>query len=284
MLSPRNRARATVVLGLLAPSAAFACTVARTSIHDLPGVHDYAWPEGSIDVPRNLAVFDGATQRISALASYTETTLGDAAMPTLTPMPSAGTQIVLSAGGWAVGDGGVRGPSVLNVIDYIDTEAPSAPVVGSARDTTSDAPSGCSSTTCGGVPSFVVRLTPSTDDFTPAERITYAVYIGTTVESASGSLPIEYRIADDGTVDSLTVQNSGIDQYVAVQAIDQAGNRSPLSTPVLVVGKSGCSTAPRSADAAVSMIIVIASLAVRRIRRRTASDASAQLARGSSAP
>lgn len=258
-----------ILTALAVPAIASACSYPATWTSAVLGFVDYQIPSGSFAVPRNLAVFSGATTQRPGLSAYTEVTYGDPTLRRLSPMPEAGAELTI-AGNGATTDAGTLG-TVLVVADYVDSEPPSAPQVTHTR-VEADETSGCGTPKCG-APTTELRIVPATDDFSPGERLTYAVHIGATASAATLSAPVGYQVPHAGTDDLLVLQTRAAGQFVVVQAVDQAGNRSAFSAPVRVARSSrGCDAGGAPVQSAMPLVVVLLAGSVRRLRRRWSTD------------
>ncbi|HJK97788.1 MAG TPA: hypothetical protein RMF84_11225 [Polyangiaceae bacterium LLY-WYZ-14_1] len=109
---------------------------------------------------------------------------------------------------------------------------------------------------CGNGPfvSIVIELEePAVDDLAPPDRISYAVFSGRSAEETQSTGLAEVhlsqvRSAEDGSaadVEAVIVPSrlsrKGGDIWVAVLAMDQAGNISPRTEPFLAhASRGGC--------------------------------------------
>ena len=138
--------------------------------------------------------------------------------------------------------------------------------------------------TCSPAPQ--IRVHPATqadDDWTPAESLAYHVYVATSPDRLAlddvPSLPAVSRTsADRGS--ELVIEAPGGPEprqpltlgtwYVAVRAIDEAGNLGPASAPVAfdVPDGSGCAAAGGGGGAPAGLAVVMALLVGGQARDR----------------
>lgn len=116
---------------------------------------------------------------------------------------------------------------------YVDTVAPTPPTV-LAASAHGNGSSGCGTNRCGYVAAFDLQITPSSDDHALASQITYEIYAGSTAIAAQEStVAVTHLVASEATLRD--VGSLGADgEYVAIVAVDQAGNVSARSPSVRV--------------------------------------------------
>src|SRR5690606_2642171 len=114
----------------------------------------------------------------------------------------------------------------------LDEAAPSAPELQKARVSVVDSRRGClrPASPCEGNATLHLTIVPAADDFSPPERITYAMYGGATSDEAAGAeLPHRLLVArGDGSELGESWNLGDVDdvEWVALTAVDQAGNES----------------------------------------------------------
>lgn len=135
-------------------------------------------------------------------------------------------------------------PPVRRVADFIDEEAPTEPTLRSAAYVRIEETEGCGCTIKGSSASEMswhlsIELDPAEDDFTPWGRMTYAIYLGESAEeAASAATPTRHLIAEYQTRIADFSQSWGFQElleearFLAVEALDQAGNRSARTAPI----------------------------------------------------
>jgi uncharacterized protein (TIGR03382 family) len=162
------------------------------------------------------------------------------------------------------------GSTAFTVADFIDTEPPSAPVLADQSVSVSDGREGCAYDSCGPMVTVTARIAPGSDDRTPPERLTYALYLGASAQKARQSeVPARLGLLENGETwffaDDAWAER---DMYLSVAALDFAGNQSTRTEPVLLRrGPSGCSASGSSAFGTLGWALLL--LAVEAFRRRT---------------
>jgi hypothetical protein len=163
----------------------------------------------------------------------------------------------------------------------IDEVAPSRPEVVSGSLSFHDGTGACNSDSCGDYTSVSVELAAtSSDDVSTSDRLVYVLYLGaspdevkttTRATSLHRASDVAYDLALWQLVDDAWIDR---DVYVAVAALDQAGNLSERSAPVRIhAGDSGgCTVMRRSGQAGFGYASLGATLVLawwRRSRRRS---------------
>jgi hypothetical protein len=130
-----------------------------------------------------------------------------------------------------------------------------------------------------GSPRVSLTLTQADDDWTPAESLAYHVYVATTPDQLAfddvPSLPALSRTRGDRGSELLIEAPLGPEPrqpltpgtwYVAIRAIDEAGNLGPASAPVAfaVPDGGGCAAAGGGRGALGALAVVIALLVGRK--------------------
>jgi hypothetical protein len=168
----------------------------------------------------------------------------------------------VSTGAWTTGD-------------YVDDQPPTTPVLTSGAVTHHEGETACASNSCGDYDylNFSIAL-PVTDDHTPAEVLIYAVYLEKTAEEARTAGTAFVLLAGPSALGTF-VDASWVDSdaFIAVSAIDFAGNESPRSEPYQVNARaSGCAIEMhrRRPPAFAAALAILGGLAWarRRTRRR----------------
>lgn len=163
----------------------------------------------------------------------------------------------------------LNGSTTFTVADFIDTEPPAAPVLMGQSASVSEGSEGCAQDSCGTMVTVTARIAPGSDDRTPPERLTYALYLGASAQKARQSeLPARLGLLEAGETwffaDDVWAER---DMYLSVAALDFAGNQSTRTEPVLLRrGPSGCSAARSSAFGALGWTLLL--LAADAFRRR----------------
>ncbi len=167
----------------------------------------------------------------------------------------------------------------FTVIEGVDVTAPGAPTDVAAHATYIEGDGHC----LAGAPKVSLTLTPAEDDWTPADALAYQVYLA--------PAPDELALDDAPSIPALvptrrehgrelTISNPGGTQpraslspgtwYVALRAIDEAGNLGPPSEPVAftVPASAGCAAAGGASGAPAGLVVAVALLSRRRRNRR----------------
>jgi hypothetical protein len=153
--------------------------------------------------------------------------------------------------------------------DHVDEHPPAAPVLTSGAITHHDGDTACTSDSCGEYDYLNFSLAPSIkDDHTPTEILTYAVYLERSAEQArTASTAFALLTGHTGTfVDASWIDS---DAFIAVSAIDSAGNESPRSEPLRVSGSGGCAIQTHRHHRPVVGIALFAFGILAWVRRRT---------------
>jgi hypothetical protein len=152
--------------------------------------------------------------------------------------------------------------------DYVDEQPPAAPVLTSGAITHHDGETACTSNSCGEYDYLNFSLAPrAQDDHT--ESVTYAVYLERSAEEARTATTAFALLTGGymGTfVDAAWVDS---DAFIAVSAIDFAGNESPRSEPLQISGSGGCAIQTRRHHRPVVGIALLACGILAWVRRRT---------------
>lgn len=122
----------------------------------------------------------------------------------------------------------------MTVSELADTEPPTLTMASATWIQREDPCAGCAFGSAGS-PEVVLEV-HAEDDWAPAERISYAVYLGATDEAAieaSAGEPELWLLARDGEA-SFPFRAEELPQFVIVRAFDQAGNASAASAPMRV--------------------------------------------------
>jgi hypothetical protein len=120
------------------------------------------------------------------------------------------------------------------VVDVIDDAPPSMPGLVSARIETEPAgEGGCRwEAPCGGSTYLRLGIVPSEDDYTPTHQLAYAVFGGASAEEAeSAAQPITLLAA---RTDAVLMSSPLAEAWIAIAAVDRAGNMSERSDAVQV--------------------------------------------------
>lgn len=174
--------------------------------------------------------------------------------------------------------GGDLEPTEFTVVDGEDVTAPPA-----ATDVAVDATWVEGDECVAGSPRVSLTLTQTDDDWTPAGSLAYHVYVATTSEGLAlddvPSLPALSQTPGERGSELVIEAPLGPEPrqpltpgtwYVAVRAIDEAGNLGPASAPVgfTVPDGSGCAAAGGGGGAPGGLAVVIALLLGRQARER----------------
>jgi hypothetical protein len=127
------------------------------------------------------------------------------------------------------------GPLQAVVADVIDETPPSAPGIREGRVSRGTSDRGCGPS-CGSGPSLGVDFDHAVDDFTPQERMTYVLLYAET-EAALLAMSVHEGdwLAPHGigyVFAKITSDMARGPVWVALQAVDQAGNVSPRTEPL----------------------------------------------------
>jgi len=188
---------------------------------------------------------------------------------TAEPLPSHLTLALGTASGLKVTTG-----------DYIDDQPPSAPRVVSGALTHSDGGStACSQSSCGDSDSLDLSIVgPSSDDHAAAELVTYAVYLEKSADEARTTAtpfvllqaPPSPSAGGYGLHVSVDASWTDSDAYIAVSALDLAGNESARSEPFQVNASGvGCAVQTRRRHPPFVSMTLAATAVLAWARRRT---------------
>ena len=155
--------------------------------------------------------------------------------------------------------------------DYLDDTPPERPEVRSGALSFHDGSEGCAESSCGDFTSLSFELERRvSDDHARPNDIVYALYLGESeAKVRAGGTPYAYLLdfslnVDDGWIDE--------DAFIAVSALDHAGNESERSEPFRVNAASdeGCSIRSRSSRKVSGslFLLALAFALLRRVRRR----------------
>ncbi|WP_437931866.1 hypothetical protein WMF37_22275 [Sorangium sp. So ce291] len=162
---------------------------------------------------------------------------------------------------------------LVRTSDVIDDSAPSAPVLASGDVEFHANEPACGASSCGDMTTLTFDLeTPGEDDHSPAEALVYAVYVGFTPEQARSKVQPDAWLESDSMFLYVDEDHVGRDVYIAVSAIDEAGNESERSEVLQVEHEaSGCAFARSSTPKAALVMLLLAALAPlrRAARKRT---------------
>jgi hypothetical protein len=127
----------------------------------------------------------------------------------------------------------------LTTTDAIDEAPPSAPdLLSAGLHYLGDTGCGRDTTGCNGT-DLILRIEPATDDQTAAEHLSYALFGGATAdEAAAATSPLRLLLASPAEpTESLEIWEPlepEMVEWVALAAVDQAGNLSARTAPVRV--------------------------------------------------
>jgi hypothetical protein len=230
----RSRGLAWALAGaiVLVYGVAFACSTPETVGLTSGFLGAESW-ESELVVPRNLAVLE-----IEGVELLDERDEVIALMPVVDALWSRPSEPL------EVGSVIRIGHQEAEVSEAIDETPPTAPGLASARVRVFDvdpAGAGCtiSASPCDGTQTLYLDFVPASDDFSAPERITYAVYAGTTAaEAAEASLPLRLLLAphaeDASLMDGWGVHDTEGVEWLSLAAVDQAGNVSARTSPVRI--------------------------------------------------
>jgi hypothetical protein len=167
---------------------------------------------------------------------------------------------------------------IARVEDVIDTTPPSAVTLAGGSFEVSEGDDGgafgCGAmSSCGTISRLMIDADAATDDHTASQRITYAIFLGSSqAEVTTSAVPDGFFVRDNGTLWRFADEAEGErDIWVVVAAIDLAGNVGPRSTPMQIhASSSGCRVAPPSSALSTGMfaLAIGAGLAWRARRKR----------------
>lgn len=158
--------------------------------------------------------------------------------------------------------------------DYLDEAPPERPVIRRAELSFHDGTQGCATDSCGDLTWLSLELEDAvSDDHTRSEDIVYVLYLGgSAAEVRNATRPFAYLEQF-----SVNVEESWLDRnaFIAVAALDHAGNESERSEPFRVERSSsseseGCAIGPRRSRTLVAStyLLVVACALLRRLSRR----------------
>jgi hypothetical protein len=219
---------------VLAYGAALACSViGYTGVTaGFLGVANYTAPQG-LHVPRNVAIAS-----MASLPAAEPAALQDDVGDEIELEPVAGTVWWTPVAPLEPGAHVQSGVVGATVDDVIDETLPSAPSLTRARVHVVESGRGCLRpvSTCEGMETLYLTIEESSDDYSPPERITYAMFGGSTAsEAEAAELPIRLLVTRPDTselVETWGMLDTDPIQWVAIAAVDQAGNVSARTAPV----------------------------------------------------
>jgi hypothetical protein len=155
--------------------------------------------------------------------------------------------------------------------DYLDETPPERPVVSSGALSFHDGTQGCAQDSCGDYTSLSFELErPVSDDHARPDDMVYVLYLGESeAEVRAGGAPYAFL-----STFSLNVEDGWVDKdaFMAVSALDHAGNESERSEPFRVNASTseGCSVQSRSTRrvSASLFLVAFAFALLRRVGRR----------------
>jgi hypothetical protein len=231
------------------------------------------------DVPRDAIAFaDDTTHGRAITGRLTKWIYGDAPA-TVTDYPK--TFLIqpdeLLAPGAMVVPRGRQDPPVYTVGDYVDEQPPSAPVIGNAQLHVETADNMCD---IAASLAFDVTGAPA-DDHAPSHQLAYAVYLGKSAVEAS-TAPRAFVVGRPEPpvtrISTLSFRKEPWKDpptYVAVSAMDFAGNESARSNAIAIngddEGASSCAFHRGGARAPAGAIYASALALLARVRRRNRS-------------
>ncbi|WP_437820160.1 hypothetical protein [Sorangium sp. So ce1078] len=265
-----------VALGVLtAGGRASACDPVDTSVSE--GFLSAAAPGEPTTVPRNVAiVIWGDLPELSHLLVEEATGAAVAGAGSDVPVAPPGYSVIRPAETLAP-DTTYRlrlRPTVERLVrtsDVIDDSPPSAPELASGDVEFHAQEPACGSGGCPDMTTLTFDLAKrSEDDQTPAESLVYAVYVGFSPEQALTKSQPDAWLQGDSMFLYVDEDHVGRDVYIAVAAIDEAGNESARSEVLQVEHEaSGCAFARSSTPRAALVMLLLAAVApLRRAARR----------------
>ncbi|KYG04539.1 hypothetical protein BE21_46260 [Sorangium cellulosum] len=266
---------ATALAVLTAGGPASACDPVDTSVSE--GFLRAAAPGEPAMVPRNVAiVIWGELPELSHLLVEEATGAAVAGAGSDVPVAPPGYSVIRPAETLAP-DTTYRlrlRPSVERLVrtsDVVDGTPPSAPVLaGGDVEFHANEPA-CGYGSCPDMTTLTFDLAaPSEDDHTPAEALVYAVYVGFSPEQALAKSQPDAWLEGDAMFLYVDEDHVGRNVYIAVSAIDEAGNESERSEVLQVEREaSGCAFSRSSTPKAGLALLLLAALApLRRAGRR----------------
>ncbi|WP_437960743.1 hypothetical protein WME76_14540 [Sorangium sp. So ce119] len=160
---------------------------------------------------------------------------------------------------------------LVRTSDVIDDAAPSAPVLARGDVEFQANEPACGASSCGDMTTLTFDLAErSEDDHSPAEALVYAVYVGFSPEQARSKAQPDAWLEGDAMLLYVDEEHVGRDVYIAVSAIDEAGNEGERSEVLQVEHEaSGCAFARSSTPKAALIMLLLAVVApLRRAARR----------------
>lgn len=165
---------------------------------------------------------------------------------------------------------------VARVEDVVDTTPPSAVAITGGAFTISEGddggPFGCQSiSSCGTIVRLAVDVDAATDDHTPSDRMTYALFIASSESGATSSMTPDGFFVRDGTeIWRFGDEAEGdSDIWVAVAPIDLAGNVGPRSAAMQIhAASSGCRVAPGGSTTSTTLLVSMLALGLAWRSRR----------------
>jgi hypothetical protein len=158
------------------------------------------------------------------------------------------------------------------VEDVIDTTPPSALAITGGAFTVSEGDDGgpfaCQSiSSCGTIVRLAVDVDAATDDHTPSDRMTYALFVASSENGATSATSADSFIVRDGTeIWRFGDEAEGdSDIWVSVAAIDLAGNVGPRSAAMQIhTAETGCRVAPGNVTSTVLLMALLGFALTRR--------------------
>jgi hypothetical protein len=224
-------------------------------------------------LPRNLAFLTRADEaRPDGTTLVGQTSLGEpiAASPIEGVSAPAGLSIV------RVNEPVEPNASVFVGVDLtvgteIDETPPEQPIIAGGAVTFNSGRQVCAQDSCGDYTELEVTIEPVADDHAASAHMVYAVYLARGAsEAATTSTPLAvlrhgqplWMLISDEWADS--------DAYVAISALDHAGNESPRSAPYRVnAAESGCTIRRRHRSSSVTPGLLLLLMTLGAFRRRS---------------
>jgi len=161
----------------------------------------------------------------------------------------------------------------FTVQDFLDEEAPARPTLSGADLAVAEHESGCLGGSSCGDRTVVVRARPlaGPDNHTPTERLTYALYLGSTPEAAREAMePARFGVLESGETWFFAADAwADRDVFISIATLDFAGNESERTDPIRIhSAPDGCHATGSPRLGSLAWIITALLVCSLRGRRR----------------